>query len=164
MLAPVTVSIDSLSPEDTSKVAERLSEHLAPGDVVCLSGNLGAGKSVFARGIIQKLTGETEIPSPTFTLVQTYQAPAYEVWHADLYRLSDVTEVSEIGLDSAFEADVCLIEWPERMTSPPSDALWVTISTGPEDGFRRVELKSTADKWRSVLPSLATLKNGTDVG
>lgn len=90
---------------------------LRPGDVVALSGNLGAGKTSFARGILAGLGLEEEAPSPSFALVIPYQPPEtlIPVWHVDLYRLDDAGQAEELGLDEARESALLLIEWPERL-------------------------------------------------
>jgi len=92
-----------------------LARRLQPGDVVLLKGNLGAGKTTFARGLIKQLTKGAEVPSPTFTLVQTYHTEAFEIWHFDLYRLQDESEIWELGIEEALEDGVCLIEWPQNI-------------------------------------------------
>ncbi len=85
------------------------------GDVIFLRGDLGAGKTTLARGFIQSLVADTDVPSPTYTLVQTYEAEGVEIWHCDLYRLEQADDILELGLLEAFEDCICLIEWPERM-------------------------------------------------
>lgn len=109
-------TIISHSEEETAVVARKLAVQLRPGDVVLLRGELGAGKSIFARALIQILCGEeTIVPSPTFTLVQTYKAPEFTLWHFDLYRLNSPEEVYELGIEEALRRGVCLIEWPDRL-------------------------------------------------
>lgn len=100
----------------TARLAERLALALAPGDVIALVGDLGAGKTELARAIVRALTGDpdAEVPSPTFTLVQTYDLLEATVWHFDLYRLELADEVWELGLEEALAAGASLIEWPER--------------------------------------------------
>ncbi|MEI8320814.1 MAG: tRNA (adenosine(37)-N6)-threonylcarbamoyltransferase complex ATPase subunit type 1 TsaE [Alphaproteobacteria bacterium] len=102
--------------KDTKKLAITLAEFVSKGHIILLEGNLGAGKSTFARYFIQSLMGEaTEVPSPTFTLLQTYEAEKFFISHFDLYRIKDPMEISELGLDEAFASGVTLIEWPERL-------------------------------------------------
>lgn len=96
-----------------------LAPFLRASDVVLLKGDLGAGKTTWARGLIwaqlDVKVGETEVPSPTYTLVQTYEAPSFEIWHFDLYRLKQENDIWELGIEEALEDGVCLIEWPERI-------------------------------------------------
>lgn len=92
-----------------------LAPFLQAGDVVLLQGDLGAGKTTWARGLICALLGDVEVPSPTYTLVQTYDAPNFEIWHFDLYRLNQEQDVWELGIEDALYDGVCLIEWPERI-------------------------------------------------
>ena len=101
----------------TQRFGELLSEHLKAGDVIALSGALGAGKSALARAIIQTVDPtEDDVPSPTFTLVQHYAlADGTPLWHLDLYRIDDAQDAMALGLDDAFVDAVCLIEWPERL-------------------------------------------------
>jgi tRNA threonylcarbamoyladenosine biosynthesis protein TsaE len=108
--------IISHSEEETAQAARKMAAELRSGDVLLLRGELGAGKSIFARALIQSLCGEeTIVPSPTFTLVQTYEAPEFTLWHFDLYRLNAAEEVYELGIEEALQRGVCLIEWPDRL-------------------------------------------------
>ena len=101
----------------TARLGQWFAARLKAGDCLLLEGQIGAGKSHFARAFIQARLGRAEdVPSPTFTLVQSYQADV-EIWHADLYRLSHPDEVLELGLDEAFDSAICLIEWPDRLGS-----------------------------------------------
>ncbi len=117
--------IKTAQAEDEKAMAAQgawLAELLRPGDIVLLRGNLGAGKTSFARGLIQALLKGAEVPSPTFTLVQTYKAPAFEIWHFDLYRLQNESEIWELGIEEALERGVCLIEWPQSIAGLLSGA------------------------------------------
>lgn len=107
----------------TQALGRQLAASLRPGDAVCLTGPLGAGKSTLARALIRALTTpDEEVPSPTFTLVQFYETPAFPLAHFDLYRLTNPDEAYEIGLDEALDEGVALIEWPQRLEGrlPPT--------------------------------------------
>ena len=100
----------------TQDLGRKLAASLRPGDALCLTGPLGAGKSTLARALIRALTTpDEEVPSPTFTLVQFYETTDFPLAHFDLYRLSDPDEAYEIGLDEALDDGVALIEWPQRL-------------------------------------------------
>jgi tRNA threonylcarbamoyladenosine biosynthesis protein TsaE len=109
----------------TSALGARLAALARPGDCILLEGPVGAGKSHLARAFIRERLGPAEeVPSPTFTLVQVYEADGVEIWHADLYRLTHPDEVWELGLDDAFDRAICLVEWPDRLgTHVPPGAL-----------------------------------------
>ena len=100
----------------TQRLAVDIAAVLKPGDLVTLSGDLGAGKTAFARALIRHLAEDAamEVPSPTFTLVQTYALPRFTVVHADLYRVTHAGELAELGVDDAAENAVVLLEWPDR--------------------------------------------------
>ncbi|MCG7623733.1 tRNA (adenosine(37)-N6)-threonylcarbamoyltransferase complex ATPase subunit type 1 TsaE [Epibacterium sp. Ofav1-8] len=146
-----------LSSEATSELAQTIARILVPGDVVLLDGPIGAGKTHFARSLIQSLMEVPEdVPSPTFTLVQTYEVPTGELWHADLYRLSHVDEVEELGLIAAFDDAICLVEWPEKLEDlRPENALTLRFSLDEDsEDARQMELVWSADKWDSRLKGI----------
>lgn len=152
--APLTLTCDS--PEATGHVARTLAAHLHPGDTILLAGDVGAGKTHFTRcAILSLLDRPEDVPSPTYTLVQTYDAAPGEIWHADLYRLTDISEIEELGLSAAFADAICLIEWPDRLGPlTPPDALTITFTApGPEDA-RTLAFTWTAAKWAGKLESL----------
>jgi len=131
----------------TADLAHRFAAQLTLGDTVLLQGDLGSGKTFFARSLIRARMGDggatQEIPSPSFTLVQTYATPAAEIWHADLYRLADPQEILELGLDDALETAICLIEWPERWAEdwpPRSVCLRFAVPQGGDPDARLVAL------------------------
>ena len=99
----------------TTRLAERLAGLVARGDLICLWGDLGAGKTTLARALLHALGVHEDVPSPTFTLVQTYQAGDLAIWHFDLYRLIGPAEVEELGWDDARADGLCLVEWPDRL-------------------------------------------------
>lgn len=144
----------SHSPEATGQLAARLGQTLRPGDTVLLSGPIGAGKSLFCREIIlSRLETPEDVPSPTFTLVQTYETSEAEIWHCDLYRIGNTLDVEELGLFDAFDSAICLVEWPDRLgDDAPRDALDVSITTPASDPDARVfSFAWTHPKWRDRL-------------
>jgi tRNA threonylcarbamoyladenosine biosynthesis protein TsaE len=98
----------------TAELGARIARALAPGDVVALSGELGAGKTALARAILRARGVEGHVPSPSFTLVQAYETPGLVVHHFDLYRIEDEQELQELGLEDAVQEGAVLVEWPER--------------------------------------------------
>ncbi len=148
-----TCTLNLTHPDETSERAAELGRALDIGDVVLLFGDVGAGKTHFARSLIQSLlTTPQDIPSPTFTLVQTYDTAKGEVWHADLYRITSPNEVEELGLVDAFENAICLIEWPDRMGSLiPDAALTIELAPGLDDNTRNLTARWQAAKWDEKL-------------
>src|SRR5476651_1594706 len=114
----------------TRRLAIDVANALRPGDLVTLSGDLGAGKTAFARALIRYLADDetTEVPSPTFTLMQSYDLPRFQVVHIDLYRTTGTAELTELGFDDLPEGSVVLLEWPDRAGNQlPADRLDVAI-------------------------------------
>ncbi len=115
-MTPAPLVLDLADEDATRRLGARLAARARGGDVVALAGALGTGKTTLARAFIQALMGAAEeVPSPTFTLVQTYDAPTAPVWHFDLYRLERPDDAVELGLDDALADGISLIEWPERL-------------------------------------------------
>ena len=152
----------------TVRLAIKLAAAARPNDVLALIGDLGAGKTVFARAFINARTATAqEVPSPTFTLVQTYQFPDTEnpgddipVYHFDLLRIEDAGEIEELGMDEAFAGGISLIEWPERLNGLlPVDRLDVTLTQGKGEAERRCVLTGHGS-WAARLSALdGTLGN-----
>jgi len=143
----------------TAAFATRVAAAARPGDVIALSGELGAGKTSFARAFIRARGGADgfrgEVPSPTFTLVQTYELPGGMVWHFDLYRLRAAEEAWELGIEDAFRDGISLIEWPARLGNLlPARRLDIAFDFGAAPDARRAMLTGDAH-WAARLASLA---------
>jgi tRNA threonylcarbamoyl adenosine modification protein YjeE len=129
---------DLASEAETAALGRRIAKLLRVGDTITLAGTLGAGKTVLARALVRHFLPGEEVPSPTFTLVQTYETPALAISHIDLYRVKARSEVRELGLDEALERGALLIEWPDRMGELlPVDRLDVVFE-GVEDDETRI--------------------------
>ena len=134
----------------TEEMGARLSAVLRPGDVVTLSGPLGVGKTALARGMIEALGHEDEVPSPSFAIVQPYDELKPPVWHVDLFRIDNRGELDELGLDAAAEG-VLLVEWPEKVGADAwRQALGLTLDFA-EGGARRLTAK-VPPSWQSRWP------------
>jgi tRNA threonylcarbamoyladenosine biosynthesis protein TsaE len=164
VIPAVTVALDLPDEQATAALAMALAACAKGGDVIGLSGALGSGKTTFARYFIRARMGTTEVPSPTFTLVETYQpetGPA--IWHFDLYRIEKPAEAYELGIEDAFAEDIALIEWPERLGSlMPREHLGVALTAGPQESSRVATL-TPSPLWRERVAGLkngARLKNG----
>ena len=142
-------SFEALLPDETAtrEFADAIASFLAPGDTVALTGDLGAGKSTFARAVIRCLAGDErlEVPSPTFSLLQIYELPPFPVVHIDLYRVEKAEELAELGWPELADGAVTLIEWPQRAGDLlPEDRLDVALSLAPELGPDHRRLQITA--------------------
>lgn len=135
------MDITTSSETDTAKLAQKLAHETRAPCLYCLYGDLGAGKSTFARGFIQGLISPyTEVPSPTFTLVQTYETDKGTIYHFDLYRLEDPEEVFELGWDDALAEGIVLVEWPERLGSLLPEARTNVRLTQVDTQTRKIEI------------------------
>lgn len=130
MSGTATMAIDLPTEAATAALAQRLVRRLGRGDLVGLSGALGAGKTTLVRAAIRALLGaDAEVPSPTFTLVQTYELPVGMLWHFDLYRLTSPDDVVELGWDDACADGIVMVEWPDRLGALlPADRLDVDLA------------------------------------
>jgi tRNA threonylcarbamoyladenosine biosynthesis protein TsaE len=122
VLSENKIGFNNVSVDQTLLMASVFAKLLKSSDTLLLFGDIGSGKTFFARGVIQEMMRSQrrlleEVPSPTFTIVQTYDVLSPPVWHLDLYRLSDAKEIIELDLEDAFETGICLIEWPNKMGS-----------------------------------------------
>jgi tRNA threonylcarbamoyladenosine biosynthesis protein TsaE len=139
----------------TARLAQAVARRARPGDAILLAGPYGAGKTAFARAFLRAATGDPDliVPSPSFTLVQTYALPdGVEVWHYDLWRVAGADELAELGWDEA-RAGIALVEWPERLGSlTPADALTIALAPVRDDPDARV---ATLTGWPDRLAELA---------
>jgi len=148
------ITVDLPDEKATSALAARLAVLVTPGDVIALKGELGAGKTSFARAFIRARGSDETVPSPTFTLVQTYDLPGGMIWHFDLYRLRLAGEAWELGIEDAFRDGISLIEWPERLGDLlPPRRLEVALDFGPVPMARRAALAGNA-AWATRLASI----------
>ncbi len=147
------------TPDATARYAVTLGAALRPADIVLLDGPVGAGKTHFARCLIQSLLITPEdVPSPTFTLVQTYDTTAGPVWHSDLYRISSTSDIEELGLLEAFEDAITLVEWPDRLGSlAPTRALTLTLAQGDRDDERIMTADWQTARWDRPMQDWANL-------
>ncbi|XDA98242.1 tRNA (adenosine(37)-N6)-threonylcarbamoyltransferase complex ATPase subunit type 1 TsaE [Sulfitobacter sp. LCG007] len=144
-------SVTAILPSETqtARLAAGLGARLVPGDTVLLTGPVGAGKTHFARSLIRSLLAAPEdIPSPTFTLVQSYDTPSGAIWHADLYRIASTLEIEELGLADAFATAICLVEWPDRLGDlrPPS-AVDIELAPLDDPDARRLTASWSDPTW-----------------
>lgn len=158
LASPITADLADLAA--TRALGGRLGRTLRPGDAVLLTGDLGAGKSELARAALRAALEDPDlsVPSPTFTLIQSYAAPAgFEILHVDLYRLEDPQEVVELGLEEAFAESACLIEWPDRLgPHAPAGALSLMLESlgEDEDAPRRLTVVAAGPDWAGRLEEL----------
>ncbi|HAQ35817.1 MAG: tRNA (adenosine(37)-N6)-threonylcarbamoyltransferase complex ATPase subunit type 1 TsaE [Maricaulis sp.] len=149
-MTALDLSFDLPDPESTAALGAALGARLRAGDTVLLEGDLGAGKTTFARGMIAALCGVTDVPSPTYTLIQSYEtADGIALLHADLYRIEDADELNELGLEDAFDDSITLVEWPDRLFGrAPRSGLTLTLTLAP--GGRTGHISGGTD-WKDRL-------------
>ncbi len=132
------------APEETFALGVQLGQEAQPGQVYCLEGDLGAGKTVFAQGFARGLGITGAVSSPTFTILQSYEEGRLPFYHFDVYRIADIEEMDEIGYeDCFFGTGVSLVEWPGKICEIlPEDAIWITVEKDLERGFdyRRISM------------------------
>ena len=137
----------------TDALGARIAASITVGDAVALQGDLGAGKTTLARAILRALGVTEAVPSPTFTLVQSYDTTRLTVRHFDLYRIVDGSELGELGIDEALDEGAALIEWPERAgTRLPGDALHIELTTNAQVGRAHV---SGPLRWANAFAGMA---------
>jgi tRNA threonylcarbamoyladenosine biosynthesis protein TsaE len=145
----------SRSPEQTRRVGMRLGGLLQPGDVVCLQGSLGAGKTTLVQGLAQGWGSLDPVSSPTFVLVNIYRRPdAEQLFHLDAYRLESALEAAELDLEEMLAQGSLVIEWPERMESLlPAERMWVLMDFLAEE-HRQMLLKASGERYDGMLAEM----------
>lgn len=168
--ASATVTMTLANEQATEHLAHDLAAMLDPGDVVTLAGDLGAGKTTLARALIRRLAGDSaiEVPSPTFTLLQSYELPRFTLVHADFYRVSDPSELAEIGFDDLPAGAVALVEWPDRAGSLPPGRLDIVLTVAPARGSEERDVTITGHGSFAAraerLPRLRAFLDGAGYG
>ena len=142
--------IISKSPEDTFALGKQIGESVAPGSVLTLVGDLGVGKTVFTQGLAEGLGISDAVNSPTFTIVQIYEEGRIPLYHLDVYRIGDISEMDEIGYEDYFYGDgVCLIEWPSRIEEVLPDTcenIWIEKDLEKGFDYRRITCDKEGDR------------------
>lgn len=159
---PLSAEIALPSPEATARLAAWLAPRLRAGDTMLIDGPIGAGKTHFCRALIQArlaALGQSEdVPSPSYTLVQIYEAGDCAIWHVDLYRLSGAGDLSELGLDEAFATAICLVEWPDRLgRDAPATALRMSLAPVAGDEDARLARFAAGDpRWAALIGAIGS--------
>jgi tRNA threonylcarbamoyladenosine biosynthesis protein TsaE len=136
----------------TAELATKIAGVCEPGDVIALVGDLGVGKTSFARAFISACGGDGEVPSPTFTLVQVYELPKSHIYHFDLYRIEEPEEIFELDIEDAMYSGISLIEWPDRMGSYiPSERLDIFMTNSSDENAREVVVVGHGNIWYNKL-------------
>lgn len=149
------------SADETESLGRILGALLGPGDVVALSGELGAGKTVLVRGIVAGTGSPARVASPTFTLIREYAGPL-PVFHADLYRIDTPGQLVDLGLEELFDrGGIVVIEWAERAGALlPREHLWISIAYGPGENERDLEATPRGPRYEEILTRLAAPREG----
>lgn len=150
-----TIEVKSHSPEQTRQLGMRLGEALQTGDMLCLQGDLGAGKTTFVQGIAQGWGSVDSVSSPTFILVNMYRrADGGQFFHMDAYRLDSTGEAEELDLDSMLAEGALIVEWPERMQGLiPNERLWVEFAQSGEEE-RDIKFNARGERYTALLDSI----------
>ena len=152
-----TTSLRTSGPSETEAVAASVGALLRRGDLVVLVGDMGAGKTTFAKGVARALGVRDPVTSPTFTIVQEYDG-GVPVAHVDVYRLGRLQELHDIGFDELLEDRVVLVEWGDAIAPLlPNDRLEVQLTMGDEPEVRTIELRPHGTRWHAARAALAAL-------
>lgn len=147
--------IDSYSHNDTKKIGKAIGELLRSGDIICLTGDLGAGKTAFSSGLALGMGIEEDIVSPTYTIVHEYQAHL-PLYHFDVYRIEDVEEMYDLGYEDYFYGNgVTVIEWASLIEKIiPRENLWIDIKIGDSENHRRIYLDPKGARYQNLIEEL----------
>lgn len=158
-----TLDVFSRSPEHTRRVGMQLGRSLQPADVICLQGDLGAGKTTFVQGIAQGWDSVDPVSSPTFIIVNVYRgADSKQLFHMDAYRLDSAPEAEELDLDTMLAQGPLIVEWPERMNELiPGDRLWIRFETINEEE-REMKFRSSGKRYDDLLAVIRHATFGAD--
>lgn len=150
-----TIEFFSRSPEQTRRIGMRLGSELKTGDVICLQGNLGAGKTTFVQGLAQGWGSIDAVSSPTFIIVNEYRrATGGQIFHLDAYRLESMPEAEELDLDAMLSEGVVIVEWPEKLNGLiPNDRLWITLEHIQEEQ-RQMSFKAHGKRYDDLLDGI----------
>jgi tRNA threonylcarbamoyladenosine biosynthesis protein TsaE len=150
-----TIEFFSRSPEQTRRIGMRLGGELKTGDVICLQGNLGAGKTTFVQGLAQGWGSIDAVSSPTFIIVNEYRrATGGQIFHLDAYRLESTPEAEELDLDAMLSEGVVIIEWPEKLNGLiPNDRLWINLEHISEEQ-RQMSFKAHGKRYDDLLDGI----------
>ena len=148
------------SAEETAKIGEGLGKLLSPGDIVCLSGDLGAGKTAFTQGIARGLEVKDYVTSPTYTIINEYEGRV-PLYHFDVYRLNDVEEMYELGYEEYFFGDgVVVLEWADMVSDIiPEDRLWITILNTKGDNSREIIMEPAGEAYEAIMKGMESNEN-----
>ena len=153
--------IISKNPEHTKSLGKTLSAHLFPGAIVCLSGDLGAGKTAFVQGIGEGLGIQEHITSPTYTIINEYYSGSIPLYHFDVYRLGSPEEVLELGCDEYFFGEgISVIEWADNIVDMiPDERIWISINLRDNPEEREIIYKADGDVYQELLKELKKSEN-----
>lgn len=144
--------IESLSPEDTYEIGYKIGKELKSGDIICLNGDLGAGKTTITKAIAEALGIDDNITSPSFTIVNEYYGDI-DFYHFDVYRIDDIEEMYDIGYEEYFYSDgICVIEWANMIEEIlPKERLVIDIYNTPYSTIRKIEIEAFGDRYEELL-------------
>jgi tRNA threonylcarbamoyladenosine biosynthesis protein TsaE len=147
--------ITSVSPLQTREVGRKLGALLRPGDLVCLQGDLGAGKTTLTQGIAQGWGSADAVASPTFVMVNFYRAPdGTPLYHMDAYRIESLPEAAQFGIDDMLAEGALIVEWPERIDGVlPEERLWLSLTYRSEDE-RHIEIRAVGGRYETLAQQL----------